>query len=55
VHLDEVINPLLDVVNDAKPHCVKEVLVREVAHYTRNMLKHIESSVNMVQHLFSID
>jgi len=47
VRLHEVENPLLEVVKHAELHCMQEVGVRVVAHDTWNMLKHVESSVNM--------
>jgi len=42
----EVENPLLEVVNLADLHCMEEVGLREVAHNTGNVAKHVESSVN---------
>jgi len=47
VHLHEVDNRLVEVVKHANLHCVEEVPLREVAHDTWNMSKHIESTVNL--------
>jgi len=47
MRLHEVENPLLEVVKNADLHCMGEVGLREVAHDTGNMSKHVESSVNM--------
>ena len=47
-------NPLLQVVKHADLHCMEEVGLREVAHNTGNMSKHIECSVNIVRRQFSI-
>jgi hypothetical protein len=52
--LHEVENPLLEVVKHADLHCMEKVGRKEVAHNTGNMLKHIESSVNMVRQVFGI-
>jgi len=49
VHLHEVENPLLEVVKYANLHCMEEVRLREVAHNTGNMLKYVETSVNMTR------
>ena len=54
VHLHEVENPLLEVVKHADLHCMEEVGLREVAHDTGNMSKHVESSVNMALREFGI-
>jgi hypothetical protein len=42
-------NPLLEVVKYANLHCMKEIGLREIAHNTGNMSKHVESSVNMAR------
>ena len=47
MHLHEVENLLLEVVKYANLHWMDEVRLREVTHNTGNMLKHIESSVNI--------
>ena len=52
--LHEVENPLLEVVKHADLHCMEEVRLREVAHNTGNMSKHVESSVNMARREFDI-
>ena len=49
MHLHEVENPLLEVIKHADLHCMEEVGLREVAHDAGNMLKPIETSVNMAQ------
>jgi len=49
VRLHEVENPLLEVGKHADLHCMEEVGLKEVAHDTGNMLKHVESSVNMAR------
>ena len=54
VHLHEVENPLLEVVKHADLNCMEEVGLREVAHNTRNVSKHVEFSVNMAQREFGI-
>jgi hypothetical protein len=54
MHLHEVENPILEVVKHADLHCMEEVGPREVADNTANMLKHVESSVNMAPREFSI-
>jgi len=54
VRLHEVENPLLGVVNHADLHCVEEVGLREVAHDTGNMSKHVVSLVHMAQRGFGI-
>jgi len=54
VRLHEVENPLLEVVKHADQHCMEEVGLGEIAHNTGNMLKHVESSVNMAQREFGI-
>jgi len=48
MRLHEVEHPLQQVVKHADLHCMEEVGLREVAHDTGNMSKHVESSVNMV-------
>jgi hypothetical protein len=47
MRLYEVDNPPLEVVKHANLHCMEEVGLREVAHNTGNMSKHVEFSVNM--------
>ena len=54
VRLHEVENPLLEVIKHADLHCMEEVGLREVAHDTGNMSKHVESSVNMARREFGI-
>jgi hypothetical protein len=54
MRLHEVENPLPEVVKHADLHCLEEVGLREIAHNTGNMLKHIESSVNMMRREFGI-
>jgi len=54
MRLHEVENPLLEVVKHANLHCMEEVGLREVAQYTGNMLKHVESSVDMARREFGI-
>jgi hypothetical protein len=54
VRLHEVENPLLEVIKHADLNCMEEVGLWEVAHDTGNMLKQIQSSVNMVQQEFGI-
>ena len=54
MRLHEVENPLLQVVKHADQHCMEQVRLREVAHDTRNMLKHFESSVKMARQEFCI-
>jgi len=54
VHLHEVENPTLEVVNHADLHCMEEVGLREVTRNTGNMSKHVESSVNMARQDFGI-
>jgi len=54
VRLHEVENPLLEVMKHANLHFMEEVGLREVAHDPRNMLKHVESSVNMARQEFGI-
>jgi len=49
VRLHEVQNPLLEVVKHADLHCMEEVGLREIAHNTGHMSKHVESSVNMAR------
>ena len=47
MHLHEVENPLLEVVMHADLHCMEEGGLREVAHDTGIMSKHVGCSVNM--------
>jgi hypothetical protein len=54
MRLHEVENPLPEVVKHADLHCMEEVGLREIAHNTGNMLKHVESSVNMMRREFGI-
>ena len=54
VHLHEVEIALLEVVKHADLHCMEEVGLREIAHNTGNMSKHVESSVNMARREFGI-
>jgi len=54
VRLHEVENPLLEVIKHADLHCMEEVGLREVAHDTGTMSKHVESSVNMARREFGI-
>ena len=54
MRLQEVENPLLEVVKHADLHCMEEVILREVAHETLFLSKHIESSVDMARREFSI-
>jgi hypothetical protein len=54
IRLVELENPLQEVVNHANLHCMEEVGLREVANDTGNMLKHVESSVNMARREFGI-
>jgi hypothetical protein len=54
MRLHEVRNPLLEVVKHADLHCMEEVGLREVAHNTENVSKHVESSVNMARREFGI-
>jgi len=54
VCLHEVENPLLEVVNHADLHYMEKVWLREDPHDTGNMLKHVESSLNMALWEFSI-
>jgi len=54
VLLHEVKNPLLEVVKHADLHGMEEVGLREVAHDTGNMSKHVESSVDMARREFGI-
>jgi len=46
--------PLLELLKDADLHCMEEVGLREVAHNTGNVSKHIDTSVNMAQQEFVI-
>jgi len=54
VRLHEVENPPLEGIKHADLHCMEEVGLREVAHDTGNMLKHVESSVNLARREFGI-
>jgi hypothetical protein len=54
VRLHEVENPLLEMVKHADLHCMEEVGLWEVAHYTGNMSKHAVSSVDMARQEFGI-
>jgi len=54
VCLHEVENPLPEVIKHADLHCMEDVGLREVAHDTGNMLKHVESLVNTVRPVFGI-
>jgi len=47
IHLHEVENPVLEMVNHAVLHCMEEGRLRDVAHNTGNMSKHVEFLVNM--------
>jgi hypothetical protein len=46
--------PLLEVVKHADLHCMEKVGLREIAHNTGNMWKHVESLVNMAGREFAI-
>jgi hypothetical protein len=52
--LHEVENPLLEVVKHADQHCMEEIGLWEVAYDIGNMVKHIESLVNMLRQEFHI-
>jgi len=54
VRLHAVENPLLGVVKHADLHCMEEIGLRDVAHDTGNMSKHVESSVDMARREFGI-
>jgi hypothetical protein len=54
MRLHEVENPLLEVVKHANQHCMEEIGLWEVAYVTGNMVKHIESLVNMLRQEFHI-
>jgi hypothetical protein len=54
VHLHKVKNPLLEAVKHADLHYMEEVGLWEVAHNTGNVLKHLESLVNMARGEFGI-
>jgi hypothetical protein len=54
VRLHEVEIPLLEVVKHADLHCMEMVGLREIAHNTGNMWKHVESLVNMAGLEFAI-
>jgi hypothetical protein len=47
-------NALLEAVKHADLHCMEEVGLREVAHDTGSVLKHVESSVDMARREFGI-
>jgi two-component sensor histidine kinase len=55
MRLPEVKNPLLEVIKHADLHCMEEVGLQEVTHDTENLLKMVESLVNMTQREFRID
>jgi hypothetical protein len=54
MRLHEVDNPLQKVVQHADLQCIEEVVLREVAHDTGNMLKIVEFSVVMSRREFFI-
>ena len=54
VHLDEVKNPLLEVVKHADLHYMEEVGLREVTYDTGNRSKHVEYSVDIAKRVFGI-
>jgi hypothetical protein len=54
VRLHDVKNPLLGLVKDADQHCMEKFGLREVAHDIGNMLKRIESLVDMTRQEFGI-
>jgi hypothetical protein len=54
VSFHEVDNSILEVVKHADLQCMEEVVLREDAHNTGNLLIHIQSSVNMVPREFGI-
>jgi len=54
VHLHEVYNPLREVLKHADLHCMEEVGLREVAHDTGNMSKHVQSSLGIARQEFGI-
>jgi hypothetical protein len=49
VPLHHVEYPHLEVVKHADLRCREEVWLKEMAHNTGNLLKHVESLVNMVR------
>ena len=49
MRLNEVEDPLPEVVKHADLQCMEQVGLRGVAHNTGNMLKHVESLVNMAR------
>jgi hypothetical protein len=54
VYLHKVVNPHLQVVKYAGPHCLEKVGLGEVAYNPGKMSKQVEFSVNMVQSEFGI-
>jgi len=54
MHLHQMYNPPLEVVKHANLHNMEEVGLREVAHDTANLSKHVESLVNMARREFGI-
>jgi hypothetical protein len=54
MRLHAVENPLLEVVKHAHLGCMQEVELRVVTHNTGNVLKHVESLVNMAGREFGI-
>jgi hypothetical protein len=53
MRLHEVENPHLEVVKDADLHGIDEVGLQEATQEIGNMLKHVESSVDMARGVFS--
>jgi hypothetical protein len=49
MRLNEEENPPLEVLKHADLHCMEEFRLREIAHNTGNMSKHVQSLVNMVR------
>jgi hypothetical protein len=54
VRLDEVDHPLREVIKHTELNGMEEVELREVPHDSGNLLKQVETSVNMVRREFSI-
>ena len=54
MRLHEVKNSRLEAVKQADVHCMEKIRLREVAHNSGNMLKHLAFSVNMVRRQFGI-
>jgi hypothetical protein len=54
VPVDEVKNPVLEVVKHADPHCMKKVSPREITHDIANILKDVDFSVNITAREFGI-